>query len=157
MPLVQVKKDASVPMNNLQGRNDSVVACQAKEEERTAQRDFAEPRDDFFGKEKWDAGASWTQEEERRVVRKTDLHLMLFFCLLIVGVQIDKANLFGALTDNFLDDIQTNTNDYDNALMLSKVGLILSELPNQLLVLRYGFRGVVPPLIMCWGVVCMYR
>lgn len=50
------------------------------------------PHDSYEGKHRFDPSASWTIEEERRVVWKTDLKLLPWLCLMMFGLQV-RVNL----------------------------------------------------------------
>lgn len=41
------------------------------------------PHDDYEGGHRWDPSATWTPEEEKRAVRKTDLKLLSWLCLMV--------------------------------------------------------------------------
>jgi hypothetical protein len=41
------------------------------------------PHDSYEGLHRFDPATSWTPEEERRVVRKTDLKLLSWLCLMV--------------------------------------------------------------------------
>lgn len=45
--------------------------------------DLVPPHESYEGKHRWDPGATWTEQEERKVVRKTDLLLMTWLCLMV--------------------------------------------------------------------------
>ena len=40
---------------------------------------------------RFDPSATWTPEEEARVVRKTDLRLLTWLCLMFFGLQLDRG------------------------------------------------------------------
>lgn len=44
--------------------------------------------------------------------------------------------------------------DYDHAVMIQRLAFLLAEIPGQMLVMRFGFRVMLPGLMMCWGTVC---
>jgi hypothetical protein len=41
------------------------------------------PHDTYEGGHRWDPSATWTPEEEKRAVRKTDLKLLSWLCLMV--------------------------------------------------------------------------
>ena len=51
------------------------------------------PHESYEGATRWDPSAEWTPEEEARVVRKTDLYLLSFLCLMFFGLQLDRGNI----------------------------------------------------------------
>lgn len=50
--------------------------------------DSLEPHDSYEGKHRWDPTATWTQAEENAVVRKTDLYLLTWICIMFFGLQL---------------------------------------------------------------------
>ena len=49
--------------------------------------DIVLPHETYEGRHRFDPHASWSIEEERRVVRKTDLRLLTWLCLMMFGLQ----------------------------------------------------------------------
>jgi hypothetical protein len=47
--------------------------------------DIVPPHDSYEGQHRFDPHASWSVEEERRVVLKTDLRLLTWLCLMMFG------------------------------------------------------------------------
>jgi len=41
------------------------------------------PHESYEGLHRWDPAAEWTPEEEAKVVRKTDLYLLSWICLMV--------------------------------------------------------------------------
>ncbi len=80
----------------------------------------------------FDPTLTWTTEEEKRLVRKLDWRICLWAvsdpqragrfqpqergynfdmqCVMFFGLQVDRANLAQAVSDNMLDDLGLNTN-----------------------------------------------
>jgi hypothetical protein len=55
--------------------------------------DIVPPHESYEGRHRFDPHASWSIEEERRVVRKTDLRLLTWLCLMMFGLQASCLNL----------------------------------------------------------------
>lgn len=114
------------------------------------------PPDDLYeGRHRWDPTATWSPEEEKAVVRKTDIWLMTWVCVMFFGLQLDRGNLSNALADSPspLDDLKLTTDDYNNGTTLQLLAFFLAEFPVQLLTKRYGFRVVLPAMMFAWGTV----
>ncbi|KAL4899365.1 hypothetical protein BDW74DRAFT_115835 [Aspergillus multicolor] len=111
------------------------------------------PHASYEGHHRFDPTATWTEEEEKRVVWKTDLMLMTWLCLMFFGLQLDRGNLSNALTDSFLDDLNMTTDDYNNGNTIQLLCFLAAEFPVQLLTKRFGFRRVLPILMLLWSLV----
>jgi predicted MFS family arabinose efflux permease len=111
------------------------------------------PDDKYEGKHRWDATASWTVQEERAVVRKTDIWLMSWLCIMFFGLQLDRGNLSNALADDLLKDLKLTSDDYNNGTTIQLLAFLTAEFPVQLLTKRYGFKYVLPSMMFAWGTV----
>ena len=70
------------------------------------------PHESYEGHHRWDPAFEWDEAEERRLVRKTDLFLLSWLCVMFFGLQLDRGNLSNALTDGLLKDLKITSNDY---------------------------------------------
>ncbi|THX58734.1 putative MFS transporter [Aureobasidium pullulans] len=127
------------------------------------------PHESYEGAHRWDPLAEWTTEEEARVVRKADFYLLSWICLMFFGLQLDRGNIGNALTDNMLKDLGLDTNDYNNVRRVVQtlgfradvfqgttvqlICFLAAEFPVQLLIKRYGFKQILPLMMMLWGTV----
>ncbi|KAG8763653.1 hypothetical protein FRC11_014630 [Ceratobasidium sp. 423] len=105
------------------------------------------------GIHRWDPAATWDQEEEKALVRKIDIRLMTWLCLMFFGLQMDRGNIGNALTDNFLADLKLTTNDYNNGTTIQLLAFLAAELPSQYMIKRVGMERWLPDLMVCWSMV----
>ncbi|KAI9850793.1 MAG: hypothetical protein M1838_005048 [Thelocarpon superellum] len=111
------------------------------------------PHESYEGRHRWEPKASWSEGEERVVVLKTDMYLLSVICLMFLGLQLDRGNLSNALTDNLLKDLNLTSDDYNNGTTIQLVCFLVAEFPVQLLIKRYGFKQVLPVMMMLWGTI----
>jgi len=45
--------------------------------------DALPPHESYEGRHRWDPNLEWTTDEEKKVVRKTDLYLLSWICLMV--------------------------------------------------------------------------
>lgn len=109
--------------------------------------DIVPPHDSYEGKHRFDPEAKWTAEEERRVVRKTDLWLLSWLCFMMFGLQLDRGNVSNALADDLLKDLHLTSDDYNNGTTIQLLCFLTAEFPVQFLTKRYGFKWVLPSMV----------
>ncbi|KAI5243284.1 putative MFS transporter [Aureobasidium subglaciale] len=115
------------------------------------------PHESYEGAHRWDPLAEWSAEEEAKVVRKVDFYLLSWLCLMFFGLQLDRGNIGNALTDNMLPDLGLTTDDYNNGTTVQLVCFLAAEFPVQLLIKRYGFKQILPLMMIGWGIVSAFQ
>ncbi len=91
---------------------------------------YYEPIDSYEGKHRWDPKAEWTTTEEKHVIRKLDMRICSWACLMFFALQLDRGNISQALSDNFLTDLGLNTNQYNYGQSIFYISFLCAELPS---------------------------
>jgi hypothetical protein len=56
--------------------------------------DALAPHESYEGRHRYDPGATWTEQEERRVVWKTDLYLLSWICVMVRIIAVLKSMIY---------------------------------------------------------------
>ncbi|KAH9982781.1 major facilitator superfamily domain-containing protein [Lactifluus volemus] len=104
------------------------------------------PPPSYENTHRFDPNARWTWREEKRLVRKIDLRIMLWAFVMFFALDLDRSNISQANTDNFLEDlhITTTTSIWKD---------FIPVLPSQLISKRVGPDVWIPTQMVLWSVV----
>ncbi|KAI1385801.1 allantoate permease [Hypoxylon trugodes] len=97
----------------------------------------------------------WTAKEEKELIRKLDWKVCLWACVMFFGLQVDRGNLSQAVSDNMLDDLGLDTNDYNYGHSIFLVSFLLAELPSQLVSKAVGPDRWIPMQMVLWSFVAI--
>ncbi|KAI2621698.1 MFS general substrate transporter [Hypoxylon sp. NC1633] len=96
---------------------------------------------------------SWTKDEEKRVVRKADFLFLPIFALMFTWMAIDRTNVSGVLTSTFLKDTHMTRDEANTGVSLLWFGIVLLEIPSNIVLHRVGPHYWIPLQVIFWGLV----
>ncbi|KAL3482525.1 major facilitator superfamily domain-containing protein [Aspergillus californicus] len=114
---------------------------------------FYKPIPEYEGIHRWDPNFDWTEQEEKRLIRKIDLRVCTFACVTFFALQLDRGNIVQALSDTMLDDLGMNTNDYNTGQTIFLCAFLFAELPSQLLSKWIGPDRWIPIQMVSWSLI----
>ncbi|KAF2086701.1 alternative sulfate transporter [Saccharata proteae CBS 121410] len=99
----------------------------------------------------------WTDEEESRLVRKLDCLVMPLLMLGFYALQLDRGNIGNAMTDYFLEDVGITQFQFNVGQQLLSAGIVLLEIPSNIILYRIGPQKWISGQIIAWGLVATFQ
>ncbi|KAL4918801.1 major facilitator superfamily domain-containing protein [Aspergillus aurantiobrunneus] len=114
---------------------------------------FYKPIPEYEGIHRWDPDFDWTEDEEKRLIRKIDRRVCTFACITFFALQLDRGNVVQATSDTLLADLGMNTNDYNTGQTIFYCAFLFAELPSQLISKKLGPDRWIPIQMFSWSLI----
>ncbi|KAG7429279.1 putative transporter [Fusarium oxysporum f. sp. raphani] len=101
------------------------------------------------------AHPTWTDDEEKAVVRKIDMILMPLLVLGFYALQLDRSNISNALTDTLTTDLNITKDDVNLGDQLMMAGIIIAEIPSNIILQKLGAPIWLTGQVLIWGTVAL--
>ncbi|PYI07392.1 vitamin H transporter [Aspergillus sclerotiicarbonarius CBS 121057] len=99
----------------------------------------------------------WDDQEEARVRRKIDVILIPILALAFFGLQIDRGNISAALTSTITEDLKVTTNQINIGTQLLSAGIVITEIPSNIILQRLGPQVWLSAQLVAWGLVGTFQ
>lgn len=110
--------------------------------------DIYKPIEKYEGRHRLDLRATWSDEDEKKFVRRLDWKICLRACIMFFALQLDRGNINQALSDNMLGYLGLTTDDHNNGMTIFYCSFLFAELPSQLVSNKIGPDNWMPWVIM---------
>lgn len=101
--------------------------------------------------------ADWSEGEERKVKAKLDLILLPILGLAFFALQMDRGNISNALTSTITTDLGVTTDQINVGTALLSLGIVLLEIPSNVLLQKVGPKRWLSGQIIAWGLVALFQ
>jgi len=99
----------------------------------------------------------WTDEEEKAARWKVDLIIMPILMLGFSALQLDRGNISSALTSTIREDLGVNQNVINLGNQLLSIGIVVFEIPANMLLQKVGPARWLAGQIFTWGLVATFQ
>ncbi|KAI0115668.1 major facilitator superfamily domain-containing protein [Nemania sp. FL0031] len=152
-PLGQPREEKKFWFQRGKDYDPNAIATQPSVYDVADVKDQYMPQADWENAHRFDPLARWTWGEEHKVVQRIDWRIMLWVAIMFTAMELDRANLNQAVADNFLDDLNLGTNDYNLGNSVYALSFLAGEFPSQLLAKWIGPDRWIPVQIVLFSIV----
>ncbi|KAL4948652.1 major facilitator superfamily domain-containing protein [Aspergillus filifer] len=94
----------------------------------------------------------WTEEEEKKLVRKIDFFLLPNIWIMYLLSYMDRTNIGNAKIAGMGDDLNLNSSQYSIILVVFFIGYVVFEPPSNMILVRTRPSLYLPAIMTLWGV-----
>lgn len=95
----------------------------------------------------------YSADQEARV----DFILLPVLALAFFSMQMDRGNISAVLTSTITQDLHITTNQVNIGTQLLSAGIVLSEIPSNIIMQRIGPRVWLSGQLFAWGLVATFQ
>ncbi|KAH8700933.1 putative allantoate permease [Talaromyces proteolyticus] len=99
----------------------------------------------------------WDQKEESAIRRKVDFILLPVLGLAFFALQMDRGNISAALTSTITKDLGIDTNQINVGTQLLSAGIVITEIPSNIILQRIGPQRWLSGQLFAWGLVATFQ
>lgn len=99
----------------------------------------------------------WTAAEERRLVLKIDLSILVFLMFSFFSLQLDRGNVSNAITGGLGKSLHLTTNKLSTGNQLQSAAIVVTEIPSNILIQKIGCLPLLLIQSSCWGLVAIFQ
>ncbi|KAH6660956.1 major facilitator superfamily transporter [Truncatella angustata] len=99
--------------------------------------------------------SSYTEEEERRVLRKIDYTILPMMCFIFFLQYLDKQTLSYASVFGLITDLGMSSTQYSWCTSIFYIGQLVAEYPFIYLMSKLHLTKFVGVTVVIWGIICM--
>ncbi|KAG0138353.1 major facilitator superfamily domain-containing protein, partial [Tuber indicum] len=123
---------------------------------KTASLEGKDRNGDYFEEADPDSGLSDAERKaiDKKLVRKLDMRLIPWLCLLYLASFLDRTNIGNAKIEGLVDDLGMTNGQYNACLTIFFVSYALFEPISNILLKRMRPRIYIPLIMVLWGI-CM--
>ncbi|KAL1863079.1 hypothetical protein VTK73DRAFT_6459 [Phialemonium thermophilum] len=144
---------ASFWRRNKEKRRHNEIATQPSVYDDPETARYFQPNPRYENIHRFDPSFRWTWGEELPLIARIDWKVTAWAAIAFFALDLDRSNISQANTDNFLDDLGLDTNDFNLGNTVFKTAFLLSELPSQLISKKIGPDRWIPAQMILWSLV----
>ena len=92
-----------------------------------------------------------TKEAERKIIMKTDLHVLPILFLLFLVSFVDRTNIGNAKIMGLTDGLHMTGNQYNIAVFVFNIPYVLLDIPSNMLLRKVRPNYMLSAMMFCWG------
>jgi sugar phosphate permease len=91
------------------------------------------------------------------LLNRVDFILIPILALAFFALQMDRGNISAVLTSSITEDLNITTNQINIGTQLLSAGIVLSEIPSNIILQRIGPRVWLSGQLFAWGLVATFQ